>query len=97
MKTWIVVLMVMVMALMVSVANAEPVKFAWDQPVITDDFGGWILYKSEAEGGPYAELTVIPYSGIPQGTYEQVVTIPAVTGNTMFYFVVTAHDTLHFL
>jgi hypothetical protein len=98
MKKCMIVLMVVLMALMASFVQAETnITFTWDQE-ISPDFAGWRLYTKTDLAADYPdrdseEFFTIPYSGTPADSYEKRIVIPAVEGDTTFYFVVTAFDT----
>ena len=73
-------------------AGSETVQFAWNQ-VISADFAGWKVYKSETAGGSYTHVTDIAYvTEQSEYTSEQVIVAP--DGQvTTYYFVFTAFDT----
>jgi len=89
-------MIVLLFAAFVGWANADnQVTLAWDEPVediAQGDFGGWKIYSSTTQGGPYSESATIDY--IDTFNYQAVITIPEITGNPVtYYFVVSAFDT----
>lgn len=85
----------LIMALFVApiavMAGTKTVEFTWEQN-ISDDFGGWTLWKSVETGGPYAKVTDIAYVST-QSTYisDQIISAPD-GQTTTFYFVLSAFD-----
>jgi len=89
-------MIVLLLGIFVGLANADnQVTLAWDEPVediAQGDFGGWKIYSSTTQGGPYSESATIDYDA--SFNYEAIVTIPEITGNpVIYYLVVTAFDT----
>jgi len=76
-----------------AMAGEKTLTFQWNQ-VLSDDFAGWKLYKSEVAGGPYVKHgNDIPFVA-QQQTYEsaQVLVSPNAEVH-IYYFVLTAFDT----
>ena len=75
-----------------AIAGEKTLTFQWNQ-VLSDDFAGWKLYKSEVAGGPYVKHGNDILFVAEEQTYESAqVLISPDTETHIYYFVLTAFD-----